>query len=197
MRTRRQRLIGWRVLVAVLIFYVAVSFGSFWLFTISGWVEPDPSAPEWARIIALALIVLGGLVWYALLKRAERRVRAGYCPNCNYDLRHASSLRRAARLCWESGGEPPAGRRCRAQRVQGSIPRWALSPAADGRTRRPRDPHLRTEPAGAPRVARRGVFTRSETTGKLDCVEVIPVSRCPLRMESGSSVPRSSSSLGL
>ena len=35
------------------------------------------------------------------------------------------------------------------------------------------------------------------TTGKLVCVEVMPVSRCPRRIESGSSVPRRSASRGL
>ncbi len=34
-------------------------------------------------------------------------------------------------------------------------------------------------------------------TGKLFCPEVMPVSRCPCRMESGSSVPCSSLSRGL
>ena len=87
MRMGRTRQTGWLWLLAVFTGFWAVSFGILWLFTITGWVESHPSAPHQARMIAWVLVLAVALLCYALSTRAERRVRAGHCPNCNYDRR--------------------------------------------------------------------------------------------------------------
>ena len=87
MRMGHPRRLGWLGLVAVCSGFGAVTFGSLWLFEITGLVESHPSATAIARVIALGLVGVGALPWKALPTRGERRVRAGHCPDCNYDRR--------------------------------------------------------------------------------------------------------------
>ena len=89
MRLGRTRPTGWLWFLAVYFGFWAVSFGILWLFKITGWVESHPCAPHQARarMIAGVLVMTVALLCYALSTRAERRVRAGHCPKCNYDRR--------------------------------------------------------------------------------------------------------------
>ena len=58
------------------------------LFRITGWYESHFYLAATATLVALVLGAAGGFLGHALLfTRPERRIRAGHCPNCNYDLR--------------------------------------------------------------------------------------------------------------
>ena len=71
-----------------LVVAVPVAWGVIrWLFLINGWDQSHRYLAEIAAVVAMLTCGVGAIVGHARINGPKRRVRAGHCPNCNYDLR--------------------------------------------------------------------------------------------------------------